>query len=71
MSNYTSIPIPVHPDDKDLPLSAVNIVLPSGKLAGFVLPIQGGKTIENALATLAIWRETIIERNAANTGGLP
>jgi hypothetical protein len=59
-----TIPIPVHPDDRDLPLSAVNIKLPSGKIAGFVLPIQGEKTIDNAIATLALWKATIVEQQS-------
>lgn len=57
---YRQIPIPVHPDDADLPISTVALKLPTGRVAWFSLPIQGVKTIENFQKTLDIWKDTIV-----------
>jgi hypothetical protein len=57
---YLTIEVPIHPDDRHLPLSTINIRLPSGKLAGFCLPIQGEKTLDTAIAILNLWRPTLV-----------
>lgn len=53
------IPIPVHPDDKDLPLSVVQLKLSKGVFV-LTFPMQGRKTIQNIIDTLEIWKPTIV-----------
>lgn len=60
MSTPIVIPIPVHPDDRCLPISEINLALPSGALASLCIPVQGEKTIDNAIATLHIWKPTLV-----------
>lgn len=57
---YITIPIPVAPADKDLPISHIAVRLPSGKMAYINIPIQGEKTVDNAIATLMLWRDTLV-----------
>lgn len=54
------IPIPIAPEDRGLPLSLLRIKGPSGAIMEARLPIQGEKTIDNALATLRLWKATLI-----------
>lgn len=54
------IPIPVHPNDRDLPISCINLRLPSGAIAQLNIPIQGAKTIDNVFATLMLWKDTLV-----------
>jgi hypothetical protein len=58
---YLTIPIPVAPEDADLPLSVITLKLPSGKLAQMVIPVQGEGTIDNAIATLNLWKRTLVK----------
>lgn len=55
------IPIPVHPDDADLPTSIVQLKLPSGGVVAIQFPMQGRKTIQNIIDTLEIWKPTICQ----------
>lgn len=54
------IPIPVHPEDAHLPLSFVQIKLPSGAVAQATFPIQGARTIDAMIAILEIWKPTLV-----------
>lgn len=56
---YVVIPIPLHPHDKDLPLSVVRIKLESGIFEA-CLPLQGQKTMAAAIATLELWKPVLV-----------
>ena len=58
---YYNIQIPIHPDDKELPISVIQLKLPSGKVGSLSLPIQGEKTLDTVLAILALWKPTIVK----------
>jgi hypothetical protein len=60
MNRELCIPIPVHPNDRELPISSLNLRLPSGAFAQINIPIQGEKTIDNAIATLLLWKPSIV-----------
>jgi hypothetical protein len=60
MDTYKTIPIPIHPDDKDLPPSLIRLRLPSGKVASLYIPLQGEKTLDNAIKTLELWKPTLV-----------
>lgn len=64
MTRMLAIPIPVHPNDKDLPISCVRLQLPGGTVAELNLPIQGQRTLQNAIDTLQIWKATIVTPDA-------
>lgn len=57
--DHVVIPIPLHPDDRDLPLSLVRLKLTSGVFEAYI-PLQGSKTIETAIAILELWRPVLV-----------
>jgi len=59
--NTTSIRIPIHPDDKDVPVSLVHIPLSNGRYAVIQGPL-GHKTIEALLGTLLACKDCIVAK---------
>ena len=57
---HCQLPLPIHPEDFGKPISTLNFTLPSGKLVQLVVPIQGEKTLENAIQILNIWKPTLV-----------
>lgn len=60
MNDCITIPIPLHPNDRELPLSVIQLKLPSGAVAALTLPIQGERTLGNAIKTLMVWKDSIV-----------
>lgn len=54
------IPIPLAPEDRDLPISCVRLKLQSGGIFEMNIPLQGRKTINNTIATLELWKDTLV-----------
>ncbi len=56
-----TIPFPIHPTEHDLPRSTIRLKLCGGKVAEIHdVPIQGRRTLTALLATLEIWRDSIV-----------
>ena len=62
MNGSFAIPIPVHPDERHLPVSCVRLLLGSG-IVELNVPVQGPKTLQNVIDTLVIWKPTIVVPN--------
>lgn len=57
--NEIIIPIPVHPDEKHLPLSTIRLKLSRG-IVETTFPVQGTKTIDNMSAILEVWKPNLV-----------
>lgn len=65
------IPVPVHPTEVDLPRSTLRLQLEGQVAELHGVPLQGVKTIESILATLEIWKPTIIKDDPSPFRPLP
>lgn len=58
---HIEIPLPLAPEDAHLPVSRIEFLGESGII--FInIPIQGKATIRKAIATLELWKDTLVVR---------